>query len=293
MVGFFRVGLKAPWYDVIFFQRAVFPFGLERFIRILNRNIVYDLDDAIYLPVEQGKGFLRRMKGVFKRKQVEGILRVSAHCICENSYIKSFVEKFCPRVSIITGPIDAKRNFVQIREREMGSLTIGWVGSPATSMYLDTVWRPLRDISKKYNIHVKLIGVRDYHIDGVNVISKDWSYETEVEEIQSFDIGVCPMPDDEWTRGKVSIKILQYMANGVPMVASYTPTNEEIIRDGVDGFIAHSEKEWVEKLTILIVDPALRKKMGLMERKKAEEKYSLDVAASVFLRILEEVNGPS
>ncbi len=148
--------------------------------------------------------------------------------------------------------IDARRNFV--KDKAGGPLTIGWVGSPATSVYLDLIHGPLKELAKRHDFQVKLVGVKGYGIDGVNVISSDWSYGTEVGENKSFDIGVCPMPDDEWTRGKVSVKILQYMANGIPTLASYTPTNEEVIKDGENGYIAHNESEWIDKLSRLILD---------------------------------------
>jgi len=287
VIGFFRVALRAPWYDVVFFQRAVFPFGLEKIVRILNKNIVYDLDDAIHMPVAKDGGILWRLKGAIKGREVERVLSVSRHCICENNYIKTYVKNFCPRVSIITGPIDAKRNFVS--EKAGGPLTIGWVGSPATSAYLGIIHVPLRELAKRHYFQVKLIGVKGYGIDKVNVISNDWSYDTEVGEIQSFDIGICPMPDDEWTRGKVSVKILQYMANGIPTLASYTPTNKEVIGDGDNGFIAHNEGEWVEKLSRLISEPGLRRTIGLRGRKTVEERYSLENNSRVLVGILRDI----
>jgi len=287
IIGFLRVALRAPWYDVIYFQRAVFPFGLEKIIRLLNKNIVYDLDDAIHMPVAKDGGVLWRLKGAIKGRELEHVLSVSRHCICENNYIKTYVQNFCPRVSIITGPIDAKRNFA--KEKVGGLLTIGWVGSPATSAYLGMIHGPLRELAKRHDFQMKLIGVKGYRIDGVNVISSDWSYGTEVGEIQSFDIGVCPMPDDEWTRGKVSVKILQYMANGIPTLASYTPTNEEVIRDGENGFIAYNENEWIEKLSMLISEPELRRKIGLRGRKLVEERYSLENNSRVLMGILRDV----
>lgn len=290
ILGFFKVAVRVPWYDLVFFQRAVFPFGCEKFIRLLNRKIIYDLDDAIYISVEQGGGFFSALKKIFKSKQVERVLRASACCICENNYIQTYVKKYCPRVSVITGPIDTERNIVgQRKDDKKRRLTIGWVGSPATSAYLDTVRRPLKELAQKFDFQVTLVGVRDYHMDGVRVVSRGWDVATEVRDIHAFDIGICPMPDNDWTRGKVSVKILQYMANGVPSVVSFTPTNEEIIRDGVDGFIARNDEEWVEKLSALLAHEDVRVRIGLAGRQKAERNYSLKANAPVFLGILRDM----
>jgi glycosyltransferase involved in cell wall biosynthesis len=151
---------------------------------------------------------------------------------------------------------------------------------------LDEVFQKL---SQKYKIKVRLIGAGNYSIDGVFVENIAWNEETEVSELHKFDIGVMPMPDNEWTRGKVGCKMLQYMANAIPAVVSWTPTNADIIEDGVNGFLAVSEDEWIEKLSRLIEDFQLRQKMGASGRKTVEEKFSVIANAPKCLRIIKNI----
>ena len=132
-----------------------------------------------------------------------------------------------------------------------------------------------------------LIGATPYELKGVKIENMEWKEDTEVSGLHKFDIGIMPMPDNEWTRGKVGCKMLQYMANAVPAVVSYTPTNAEIIEDGVSGFLADSEKEWAEKMSLLIESQALRQKVGISGRKTIEARFSLEVNSPRLKELLE------
>jgi len=123
----------------------------------------------------------------------------------------------------------------------------------------------------------------------VNVENKEWRLENEYEDYKSLDIGVYPLPNDEWAKGKAGFKAIYYMAAGVPCVASPVGMNKEIIQDGVNGFLANSEEEWLEKISLLIENPELRKKIGLAGRKTVEERYSVKVNAPRFLKVLQFV----
>lgn len=284
-----KIILLAGDFDLVFLQRATFPIGLERFLRLKNKNIIFDIDDSIYMPDRKEKGILGWIKKLMKKREVESILRVSKCVIVENSHIKNFVQQYCKKVYLITGPIDSVRNYPREYKHDSNKITIGWIGSPSTTIYLRMLDEVLKQLSKKCKIKVRLIGASFYSMDGVEVEMVNWSEETEVSELHKFDIGVMPMPDNEWTRGKVGCKMLQYMANGIPAVVSFTSTNAEIIEDGKNGFLARSEGEWIEKLSLLIENPNLREKIGLAGRKTVEERFSVEVNTPKYLEILKRI----
>ncbi|KKT72855.1 MAG: Glycosyltransferase [Microgenomates group bacterium GW2011_GWA2_44_7] len=138
----------------------------------------------------------------------------------------------------------------------------------------------------------------NFSIDGLStIISKPWSMEEEIEDLKTFDIGIMPMPDNEWTRGKCGFKAILYMNMGIPCVCSPVGVNREIITDGVNGFLAGTDEEWIEKLSLLIENAELRKKLGMAGRKTVEEKYSVNINAprclEIFKRVYKERYGKS
>lgn len=249
-------------FDVIFLQRTTFPCNLEKFLKILNPNIIFDIDDAIYLTDSRKRDFITRLKGYIKKREVIEALKVSKAVIVENDYIKDFVSGYCKNVFKIPGPIDTER-FCPGRKNESDGVVIGWIGSSATTMYLhmlDGVFKALRE---KYKfIKFKFIGLGKYENPPIDFEKVTWSYETEVRQLQDFDIGIMPMPDDEWTRGKLGCKMLQYMACSMPAVVSFTPTNSEIIENEKNGFFARNTNEWIRVLSKLIEDRNLRESIG-------------------------------
>jgi glycosyltransferase involved in cell wall biosynthesis len=272
-------------FDLVFLQRATLPLGLERLLRLRNKNIIFDIDDSIYLPDKEEGGLIGWVKKFVKKKEVVSVLRVAKCVIAENNYIKNFVQKYCKEVYVITGPIDTVKNFTKETQEGSGEVTIGWIGTPSTTPYLKMLDNVFQQLHRKYNIRVMLIGAAPYSIDGVEVQSISWNEKTEVQELHKFDIGVMSMPDNEWTRGKVGCKMLQYMANAIPSVVSYTPTTAEVIENGINGFLASSEEEWIEKLSSLIENPQLRDRIGRAGRQTAEERFAINVNMSRYIEI--------
>ena len=287
LLRFLPILILARKYNVIFLQRTTLPFGLEKVLRMVNKNIVFDLDDAIFLPDRKERGLLAKLKEYSKDCEVSAILKVARIAVVENEYIESYVSKFCQNIYFIPGPIDTVKNFLA-HKLESERIIIGWIGSPSTREYLDMLRSVFRELSKSHRFIVKLVGAGDYFLDGVEIINVEWTFDSEVSQLQSFDIGVMPMPDNEWTNGKLGCKMLQYMAVGIPAVVSYTPTNAEVICEGENGMMADSEKEWFEKLSLLINDGQLRKKIGLNGRRTAEEKFSLKVNAPRLVKLFKD-----
>ncbi len=276
---FWMVFFIAGRYDIVFLQRATFPFGLAGLVARANNKVIFDIDDAIFLPDTSSDDIVTRLKGVIKDRELADVLKASRCIVVENDYIKEYVSKYCGNVHKIPGPIDTERYFVRPKASGAGKeVVIGWIGSPATTSYLHLLDNVFRNVLSKFpDVRVVLIGAGNYAFPGDRVAKVPWRYETEVGDLQKFDIGVMPMPDDRWTRGKLGCKMLQYMAVGVPSVVSYTPTNAELIKDGVNGFLIRTEEEWIGALGRLVSDASLRASVGAAGRDTVEKACSVKV----------------
>ena len=277
-------------YDLIFIHRESYPIGgafFEAILFLLKKPYVYDFDDAIFLPSSSNKNiFIERFKNP---KKVAKIIKMSQHVIAGNRYLSDFVLHYNKNVSVIPTPIDTKKYYP--RNEKCGDKTvIGWIGSVTTLDFLGSIRNVFISISKQFrNVQFKIVG-GDFSIPGLtNINSKPWSLNEELEDLQTFDIGIMPIPENEWTKGKCGFKAILYMSMSIPCVCSSIGVNKEIIIDGENGFLASSEDEWFKKLSMLIDNFEFRKNLGRRGRKTVEEKYSVKVNAPRFLEIFQEV----
>jgi len=288
----FYTVIRAFRYDIVFIHRETSPFGFiffELFLKHAGKKIIFDFDDAVYLPNFSGANNIARL---FKNyNKIKKIISISDVVIAGNSHLERYAVNFNKNVIVIPTTIDTdKYPLIEKERRKNAPVCIGWSGSYTTIQHfilLENVFKRLRD---KFNVTIKTIGApSDFSMKYIPIVAKIWCLENEIEELSGFDIGVMPLPDDEWGRGKCGLKALQYMALGIPAVCSPVGVNREIIQDGVNGFLANSEEEWIEKLSKLIKDHSLRKEIGIAGRKTVEERYSLARNGPVFLDILNNI----
>lgn len=277
-------------YEVIFIHREAYPIGgafFENALAILKKPFIFDFDDAIFLPAaSRSNNFIEKYK---RPDKIAKIIKMSRHIIAGNSYLADFALRYSRSVSIIPTSIDTER--YRLHDRECGpKVVIGWIGSVTTLKFLEMMKAVFIKLSKRFpNLAVKIVG-GDFSIDGLsNIISKPWLLEEELDDLTSFDIGIMPMPDNDWTRGKCGFKAILYMNMGIPCVCSPVGMNKEIMLNGVNGFFASTEEEWIEKLSRLIENPELRRRLGMAGRKTIEEKYSVKVNAPKYLEVLNKV----
>jgi glycosyltransferase involved in cell wall biosynthesis len=280
----------AARYDLIFIYREAFPVGpplVERYLASRGSPIVLDFDDAIFLPnASEANRFVGSLKYV---RKVATLVRLSNRVIVGNEYLARYARAYNPAVSTIPTCVDTDRFVPRSRPRGGGPLVIGWIGSPTTTPYLSTLCGVLRDVAARHSFVLRVSGAAgSIAFDGVDVRSEPWSLDREVDLFNTCDIGVYPLTDDEWSQGKCGFKAIQFMACGVPVVASPVGVNREIIRDGVNGFLAATPAEWVEKLERLLVDADLRARFAEAGRATVEERYSLRVNAPRFAQALRE-----
>lgn len=265
-------------HDLIVVEHEIYPYLppiLEYLVKFFNKNLIVEFDDAIFLTFGHGYKLPR-------------IIRLVKHVIVGNDYLEKYALKYNKRVTVIPTAIDTEK--YHFRERRRGKeVIIGWIGLPYNLSHLRRLERVLKALSKRHPIVLKVISACELKMKGVKVINRRWDLETEIDELQGLDIGIMPLPDSEWARGKCGLKVLQYMGVGIPVVASPVGVNSEIIQDGVNGFLASSEKEWIEKLLLLIEDEELCRKLGKRGREMVEKYYSLKVNAPKLKAVLEKV----
>jgi len=273
-------------YVLVFIHREACPFGppiFEWLVHKFKKPIIYDFDDAIFLQnYNLANRFCRFLKFPSKTKE---IIKMASRVIVPNMFLKEYACKFNEHVYIIPTPIDTDR--FKMAEKSSNKLAIGWVGSFTTALYLKVVFNAMQQLSKKYDFVLKIFGAGEIiSIPGVKIENHDWHLKKEVEYFQSIDIGIYPLIDTLWARGKAGFKAIQYMAVGVPVVASSVGMVKDFIEDGVNGYLIKTEEEWIEKISKLMEDPNLRRNIGLAGRKTVEEKYSLKLNAFKFLEVI-------
>jgi glycosyltransferase involved in cell wall biosynthesis len=169
--------------------------------------------------------------------------------------------------------------------------TVGWIGSPSTTRYLNEVQPALSTLSEGGKARLLLVGAEHISLDGVPIESRRWTEASEVQDVHDFDVGIMPLTDDPWSRGKCGYKLIQYMACGLPVIASPVGINNQIVEQGVNGFLAQTPDDWLHALTTLRDDVKLRARLGAAGRAKVEAQYTLQVTAPRLLTLLHEAAG--
>jgi glycosyltransferase involved in cell wall biosynthesis len=275
--------------DVVFVYREVALLGPPVLERLLAWRVplVLDFDDAIYLrDTSRANAWSRVLKAKWK---TQTICRVASHVTVGNEFLARFARQHARAVTVVPTTIDTDRYDMRPRP-ENPRPVVGWTGSATTVPYLATVAPALQRLSERQEFELRVIG-GEIQIEGVRVQCKPWRADTEVEDLRDFDVGLMPLSDDQWSRGKCGLKALQYMALGIPPVVSPVGVNATIVRDGINGFHARIVEEWVDRIALLLHDPSLRRALGREARKTVEATYSARIQAPRMARVLQEVAG--
>ena len=272
----------ASRYDVVWIYREIFPIGpafVERLLALPGRPpIVFDFDDALFLPSVSDAN---RLIGVLKRPQkVASIIRRSNQVVAGNEYLSAYARRFNPATRMIPTCVDTTRFTPAARTSGAATPIVGWIGSPTTAAYIRTLGPVLQRAHREHAFNLRVSGSAEpLVLEGMTIDNTPWSLDREIELFNTCDVGVYPLADDEWSLGKCGFKAIEFMACGVPVVAAAVGINREIIEDGVNGFLAATEDEWVDKLGRLLADPALRARFAEAGRSTVEARYSLRVNA--------------
>jgi len=281
--------LKRPDADLLWVYAETFPWLPGRFERLVHRwriPVVYDFDDAFFVPYDNHRRPLaRRLLG----GKLEPLIAGAAACTCGNAYLRDYAQRWCERSMIVPTVVDTERYLPQAPSA--GPLVIGWIGSPTTWANVRPLLPLLQRLHHETGVRIRAVGAgraaeRD-RFEGLDLV--EWSEATEIAEVQAFSIGIMPLIDAAFQRGKSGYKLIQYMACGLPTVASPVGVNRDIVTEGSTGFLATGEAEWESALRRLIADAPLRQEMGSAGRERAVADYSLASQAPRLVALFSEL----
>ncbi|MBS1637323.1 MAG: glycosyltransferase family 4 protein [Bacteroidetes bacterium] len=287
----FRDLRRAGHFDIIFIQREALFIGSSFFEKRFFRSgarVIFDFDDSIWLldtsPENKKWEWL-------KNPGKTAVNIANAHAvIAGNAYLADYARQFNKAVYIIPTTIDTDFHKPMPELRGQGPVVIGWSGSLSTIKHFEYALPFLKKLKQKYGdaIAIKVIGDGHYKNEELHTISQNWNATDEVRDLNTFDIGIMPLPHDEWAKGKCGLKGLSYMACGVPAVMSPVGVNTEIIQHGQNGFLADNTDEWVAVLSELIENKALRERTGQAGRETILAQYSVEANKQKYLQVLQQ-----
>jgi len=284
-------------FDAVFVHREVVPRGNRPVLRRLKESglpLVYDLDDAIYLRprefVAAGEDSRRSMNRGKDPREVDAFLAEADLVLAGNGILADHArEAGAARVEILPTPVDTGA-FRPPAERPAGGVPlVGWIGSPTATYCLREIAPALAAAAARIPFRLLVVGASGpVEVPGVEVVRREWDLDRETADYASLDVGLYPLPDNPWTRGKCGYKALLYAACGAPSVASPVGVNREYVADGETGFHASTPGEWTDRLLRLLADPDLRRRMGAVGRRRVEAGFSYPVLAPRLAAALRE-----
>ena len=282
---------RAGEFDIIFIAREALLTRSMHFERAFSRSkakVVFDFDDSIWLTnVSAANQWFKFLKGPGKTPHLIGMADLVT---AGNQYLADYARPYNEEIRIVPTTIDTEM-YQRIELPKQEQVCIGWSGSITTIQHFELALPFLKKIKEKYGDKVtfKVIGDGSYRQEELGIQGLPWTSESEVRELSGIDIGIMPLPDSEWAKGKCGLKGLQYMALSIPTLMSPVGVNTEIIQDGENGYLAKATEEWVEKISALIESPELRQKMGAAARQTVLDKYSVEANKSLYLQCFQEV----
>jgi glycosyltransferase involved in cell wall biosynthesis len=280
---------RAADYDAVIVHREaslIGPAWAERLAQKRCPALVYDFDDAVYesyvSPTNRYLSYLK-MPG-----KTAAICKAAAAITAGNALLADYARRHNPNVTVVPSTIDM-RSYQPRPERPRTRPVVGWMGSHSSAQYLAVVAGALRRLRERLDFRMLVVGAHQVPLSGLDLECRGWTSAREVEDLWEMDIGLMPLPDEPWARGKCGMKALQYMGVGMPPIVSPVGVNAEIVRHEENGLLARTEDEWVDAMERLLRDEALRSRLGHAARRTVEQHYSAQVHAPVVARLLRSV----
>jgi glycosyltransferase involved in cell wall biosynthesis len=276
----------ADRFDLAIVYAELLPFmpgWLER--QLLRIPFLYDCDDAFFLKYRSGR--LRLLHPLLSAK-ADRLMAAAVAVTTGNTWLAEHARRFNSNVTVLPSVVDTDEFLpvvTQLSDPSFKPFTVGWIGSPSTAPYLQLLVEPLQHLALDRSVRLLVVGGPAPSIAGVEVIEQPWSLEYEVSLIQQFDVGVMPLPDTTWTRGKCAFKLIQCMACGIPVVASRVGANVDAVPPDC-GFLAESSAQWLDAFRSLASNVQLRHQMGSAARLWVEKRYSLCSALPLYSDVI-------
>ena len=287
-IGRLQLLQQAKRHDLVVLQKKLFPLPYVALLRRVNPNLVFDVDDAVmFHELERGEvvtgNFFRRFAAIAAASRI---------VVTGNAYLAEFasVARSTDQraVAILPTPIDTRRLAAKTRYDSPDGPVIGWMGTKGNLHQLKPFASTLCSLQAQIpTLRLRILADRTLDLPGVNIDNKPWTAAGEADDLRNFDIGIMPLEDNLWNRGKGGFKLLQYMAAGLPAIASPVGINADIVRHGENGFLARTDAEWHDNLLMLARDHELRRRIGLAARKTIEDAYSLDGYLERYCNLIE------
>ena len=281
---------QIPLYDGIYIFLYVTPFGgslFERIYRSLSRRLIYDIDDLAFMGKTSKNNYLiASLRGPEKYFY---LMKAADHVITCTPYLDLIVKKYNSKTTDISSTINMDKYVPIEKYKNDHRLTLGWSGSHSTVPYLQLLAPVLQRLREQYDFKLLVIGTSNFSIEGIDVEAIPWSAANEVHDLSRIEIGLYPLPNEEWVLGKSGLKALQYMALGIPTIAAAIGANFRVIEDGISGYLVNSDDEWLIRLKALIDSSDLRQQIGTKGRLRVEKYYSVISNEPVYLDIFRSV----
>ncbi len=292
VLGYFKrmfLLLRKGKYDIIWVEQEAFPWipsFIEKPLIKSKTKLIADYDDAFFHRYDLHKFFLIRY--IFGKK-IDMVMSIANLVLAGNEYLSDRAKENNSQLIEIFPTVVDTNKFVSMGSPGKNYFTIGWIGSPSTKKYLFMIEEALKEIYNLGKAKITLVGAGDLKFKDFPTDNIDWDEQTEVEEISKFDVGIMPLVDGPFERGKCGLKLIQYLSCGIPVIGSPVGVNNQIIQHGINGFKADTVKDWTKYLRIMKEDSDLRKKMGIEGRKFIVLNYSLKHNSSKLISLFESI----
>lgn len=273
-------------YDKVVIEKELFPYFpafFERFLTLMNVSYVVDYDDAIFHNYDLSTNKMIRF---FLQNKIGTVMKYAETVLAGNEYLatKATVSG-AKNVVLFPTVIDISR-YAMVAKEPHGKIIIGWIGSPSTFKYVKPIFPVFEEIAKKYPIEVHIVGAKEDVSVSFPIRFVPWSEETEVDSITRFDVGIMPLENSPWEKGKCAYKLIQYMACGIPVVASPVGMNTKVVHPGENGFLADDQNQWLKSLEEIISDSRKCHTFGVHGRQLIEKEYTVQSSAQKLIEIL-------
>jgi len=278
---------RAGQYSYIVIHREAAPLGPPFFewylAKVMRKKIIYDFDDAIWIPNLTETNKIARFAKCFWK--VKWICKWSHKVSAGNAFLACYANQYNNKVVYNPTCVDTESKFTNRAAKETNSVTVGWTGSHSTIQFLAVGIPALKKLEQQCQFQFLVICDKKPDFEVKSMKFKEWNRESEIEDLAEINIGIMPLKEDAWSEGKCGFKLIQYLALGIPAVASPVGVNKKIIEHGVNGFLCKNDQEWIHYLTVLLQDEQKRIAFGRKGREKIIQEYSVASNAANFLSL--------
>lgn len=285
----FFILFKVNKYELVWIEKELFPYlpaWVEKCLQLIKKPYVVDYDDAIFHNYDLSNNFYKKILS----KKIDKVMKNSSLVLVGNNYLKDrAVKSGAINIEVLPTVVDLTKYTRREINPSNDKLVIGWIGTPYTVKYLNKITPIIDKLSEKYKLTLRVIGATEGFLNSNNIEYVQWSEETEAKEIQKFDIGIMPLNYSPWEMGKCGYKLIQYMACGIPVIASPIGVNIDIINNTKSGFLATNDDDWITSFEKLFASKKLRVEMGRNGQKAIERYYCTQVQAPRLIELLKKI----